>query len=90
VRFSRRVAALLRWARALQRRRGTIGDHGEAVRRGKVHAELDRLLAGRYTDPDNARLAKLVRTHRESVLRFLDPDGGDARTTGRSGRAALR
>src|SRR5512135_2543072 len=55
VRFSRRVAALLRRAMALKRRRGTIGDHGYAVLRGKVHAELDRLLAGTYTDPDNAR-----------------------------------
>ena len=46
VRFSRRVAALLRKAMALKRRRGTIGDPGYAVLRGKVHAELDRLLAG--------------------------------------------
>src|SRR3954468_593008 len=78
VRFSRRVAALLRRAMALKRRRGTISDHGYAVLRGKVHAELDRLLAGTYTDPDNARLAKLLREHRDSVLRFLDHDGVDA------------
>jgi transposase len=78
VRFSRRVAALLRRAMALKRRRGTLGDHGYAVLRGKVHAELDRLLAGTYTDPDNARLAKLLRKHRASVLRFLDHDGVDA------------
>ena len=60
VRFSRRAAALLRRAMALKRRRGTIGDHGYAVLRGKIHAELDRLLAGAYTDPDNARLARAV------------------------------
>jgi len=78
VRFSRRVAALLRRAMTLKRRRGTIGDHGYAVLRGKVHAELDRLLAGTYTDPDNARLAKLLRKHRGSVLRFLDHDAVDA------------
>jgi transposase len=78
VRFSRRVAALLRRAMALKRRRGTLSDHGYAVLRGKVHAELDRLLAGNYTDPDNARLAKLLRKHRESVLRFLDHDKVDA------------
>jgi transposase len=75
VRFSRRVAALLRRAMALKRRRGTIGDHGYAVLRGKIHAELDRLLSGTYTDPDNARLAKLLRKHRESVFGFLDYDG---------------
>lgn len=78
VRFSRRVAALLRKAMALKRRRGTIGDHGYAVLRGKIHAELDRLLAGCYTDPDNARLAKRLRKQRDHLLRFLDHDGVDA------------
>jgi transposase len=78
VRFSRRVAALLRRAMALKRRRGTISDHGCAVLRGKLHAELDRLLAGTYTDPANARLAKLLRKHRGSVLRFLDHDAVEA------------
>ena len=44
------------------------------MQRGQVHAEFDRLLAGTYTDLDNARLAKLPRKHRDSVLRFLDHD----------------
>src|SRR4051794_23363617 len=57
---------------------GALSDHGYAVLRGQLHAELDRLLAGTYTDPDNARLAKLLRKHRDSVLRFLDHDGVDA------------
>ncbi len=78
VRFSRRVAALLRKAMALKRRRGTIGDHGYAVLRGKIQAEMDRLLAGTYTDPDNARLARRLRKQREHLLRFLDHDGVDA------------
>ncbi|MBV8488170.1 MAG: IS66 family transposase, partial [Planctomycetaceae bacterium] len=78
VRFSRRLAALLRKAMALKRRRGTIGDHGYAVLRGKLYAELDRLLSGTDTDPDNARLAKLLRKHRDSVLAFLDHDAVDA------------
>lgn len=78
VRFSRRVAALLRRAMALKRRRGSLGDQGYAVLRGKVHAELDRLLAGTYTDPENARLAKLLRKQREHLLRFLDHDEVDA------------
>ncbi len=78
VRFSRRVAALLRRAMALKRRRGSIGAHGYAVLRGKIHAELDRLLAGTYTDPDNARLAKLLRKQREHLLRFLDHEAVDA------------
>lgn len=78
VRLSRRVSALLRRAMALKRRRGPPSDHGYAVLRGKLHAELDRLLAGRYTDPDNARLAKSLRKHRDGVLRFLDHDFVDA------------
>jgi transposase len=91
VRFSRRVAALLRRAMALKRRRGAISDHGYAVSRGKVHAALDRLLAGTYTDPDNARLAKLLRKHRDSVLRFLDHDEVDATNNlaEREGRPAV-
>lgn len=78
VRFSRRVAALLRRAMALKRRRGAMSPHGYAVQRGKVHAEFDRLLAGTYTDPDNARLAKRLRKHRGSVLGFLDHDDVEA------------
>jgi transposase len=91
VRFSRRMAALLRRATALKRRHGTIGDHGSAVLRGKVHAELDRLLAGTYTDQDNARLARRLRKHRESVLRSLDRDGVDATNNlaEREGRPAV-
>src|SRR5262249_21104284 len=50
---------------------------GYAVARGRLHAEWRRLLAGRYSGPDNARLARLLREHRDSVLRFLDHDGVD-------------
>jgi transposase len=78
VRFSRRVAALLRKAMALKRRRGALSPHGYAVARGRIHAELDRLLAGDLTDPDNARLAKRLRKHRAHLLTFLDRDGLDA------------
>jgi transposase len=77
VRFPRRVAVLLRKALALKRQRGRIGGHGYAVVRGRVLAEWGRLLSGRYSDPDNARLARLLRKHREAVLRFLDHDGVD-------------
>ncbi len=77
VRLPRRVAALLRRALALKRRRGRISDHGYAVERGRVLAEWRRILSGRYSDPDNARLARLLRKHRDAVLRFLDHDGVD-------------
>jgi hypothetical protein len=78
VRFSRRAAALLRRAMALKRRRGDLSPHGYAVARGRLHAELDRLLAGTYTDPDNARLAKRLRKQRAHLLRFLDHGEVDA------------
>jgi transposase len=78
VRFSRRVAALLRKAMALKRRRGALSPHGYAVARGRIHAELDRLLAGNLTDPDNARLARRLRKHRAHLLVFLDREEVDA------------
>jgi transposase len=78
VRFSRRVAALLRRAMALKRRRAGLSSHGYAVARGRLHTELDRLLAGDYTDPDNARLAKRLRKQRAHLLRFLDHDAVEA------------
>jgi transposase len=78
VRFSRRVAALLRRAMAPKRRRAGLSHHGYAVARGRLHAELDRLLAGGFTDPDNARLAKRLRKQRGHLLQFLDHEGVDA------------
>jgi len=71
--FSQRVAALLRGAIHLLHRwqQQQISAHGFGVARGKLEAALDRLLAGQYTDADNARLAKLLRKHREELFRFL-------------------
>jgi hypothetical protein len=48
------------------------------VVRGRLHAELDRPLAGDYTDPDNARLAKRLRKQRDHLLRSLDHDAVEA------------
>lgn len=72
VRFPRRVSALLRGALPLKRRRGQLSGHGYAVMRGRLLAAWRRLLSGHCTDPDNARLARLLRKHRDDVLRFLD------------------
>jgi len=73
VRFSQQVARLLRAAITLKRRRTNrlISAHGYAVACGRLEAALDRLLAGHYTDPDNARLAKLLRKQRQRLLTFL-------------------
>jgi transposase len=71
VRFSRKVGALLRQALTLKKRRATLSEHGYTVARGRLEAAMDRLLAGVYTDPDNARLAKRLRKHRASLFTFL-------------------
>jgi transposase len=74
--FSRQVASLLRGAIHLKHRRQDqqISSHGFAVACGRLGAALDRLLAGHYTDPDNAKLAKLLRKHRAQLLVFLDDE----------------
>ncbi len=75
--FSRQVAQLLRGAIHLAHRQqgGELSLEGFRMARGKLEAALDRLLAGHYTDPDNARLAKLLRKHRTRLLLFLYEDG---------------
>ena len=79
VRFSQQVARLLRAAITLKQRHldGKISAHGYAVACGRLEAALDRLLAGHYTDPDNARFAKLLRKQRPHLLTFLYVDAMD-------------
>jgi transposase len=76
VRFSQQVARLLRAAITVKQRHrdGQISRHGYAVACGRLEAALDRLLAGHYTDPDNARFAKLLRKQRPHLLTFLYVD----------------
>lgn len=69
--FSRQVAKLLRAAIALKERRDTLSPHGYLVARGRLEAGLDRLLQGTYSDPENAKLAKLLRKHRHQLFGFL-------------------
>ncbi|MGH8630252.1 MAG: IS66 family transposase [Burkholderiales bacterium] len=71
VRFSQQVARRLRAAITLKQRRTQMSEPGYAVACGRLEAALDRLLAGHYTDPDNARLAKLLRKQRDHLLTFL-------------------
>jgi len=79
VRFSQQVARLLRAAITVKQRRTDrkISDHGYAVACGRLEAALDRLLARHYTDPDNARFAKLLRKQRPHLLTFLYVDAMD-------------
>jgi transposase len=76
VRFSQQVARLLRAAITVKQHHTErqIGEHGYAVACGRLEAALDRLLAGHYTDPDNARFAKLLRKQRPHLLTFLYVD----------------
>jgi len=79
VRFSQHVARLLRAAITLKQRHADhkISEHGYAVACGRLEAALDRLLAGHYTDPDNARFAKLLHKQRQHLLTFLYVDAMD-------------
>lgn len=74
--FSRRLAHLLRRAIHLKHRwrDRQISPAGFRIARGQLAAALDRLLARRYTHPENARLAKLLRKHRRRLLVFLDEE----------------
>jgi hypothetical protein len=73
---------------AMGRQIAELNQHMSIV---KNHAELERLVAGKYTDPDNARLTRLLRKHRDSVLPFLDHDFVDATNNlaEREGRPAV-
>ena len=70
-----RVARLLRGAMTLRERRVRLGE--ERYRRAceKLEAALDRVLAAEQSDPDNARLVKLLKKHRSRVLTFLYVEG---------------
>jgi transposase len=76
VQFSQHVARLLRAAITVKQRHTErqLSKHGYAVACGRLEAALDRLLAGHYTDPDNARFAKLLRKQRPHLLTFLYVD----------------
>ena len=71
VRFPRQVTRLLRGAMALGERRGQMSPHGFAVARGRLEAELDRLLRYHLVDPDNERLAAHLYKQRDHLFTFL-------------------
>jgi hypothetical protein len=71
VRFPRAVAALLRQAMALKAQRAALPAPRYAARGRRLEARLDRLLAGRYTDPDNRRFANRLRKQRRHLFTFL-------------------
>lgn len=80
VRFPRRVQEILRAALAVRDRREaqTISLHGVKVARGRLAAQMDRLLSGDFTHPGNLRLAKHLRRYQKSLFVFLDREDVEA------------
>lgn len=74
VRFPRAVAALLRQAMALKAARAALPAPRYAARVRRLNTRLDRLLAGRYTDPENHRFANRLRKQRPHLFTFLSHD----------------
>lgn len=86
VRFSRRVAALLRAAMRLKERRAAMSEPGYRVACGRIEAAMGRLLESHLTDPDNAKLAAHLKKHRAWLFRFLYEEAVEA-TNNRAERA---
>lgn len=80
VRFPRRVQALLRAALAVRDRRqaATISPHGVKVARGRLAAQMDRLLNGTLTHPGNLRLAKHLKRYQQALFVFMDREDVEA------------
>jgi transposase len=80
VRFPRRVQEILRAALAVRDRREakTISLHGVKIARGRLAAQMDRLLSGDFTHPGNLRLAKHLRRYQKSLFVFLEREDVEA------------
>jgi transposase len=80
VRFPRRVQEILRAALAVRDRREakTISPQGVRIAKGRLVAQMDRLLSGDFTHEGNRRLAKHLRRYREALFLFLDRDDLEA------------
>lgn len=80
VRFPRQVQDILRAALAVRDRReiAEISPHGVRVAKGRLAAQMDRLLAGRLTHEGNARLAKHLKRNQNALFVFLDRDDVEA------------
>jgi|SRR5579864_724676 len=69
--FSRQVAAILKAGIKLHQRHTELTEQGFKIQRGKIEAAMDRVLDKQLSDPDNARFARHLRKHRESLFTYL-------------------
>lgn len=79
-RFPQALKALLQKGLTTRDRyqQGAISAHGLWVAAGRLTAQLDRLVQGRFTHQGNRRLAKFVARHLEEVFAYLWHPGMDA------------
>ena len=69
--FSRQVATILMAGIRLHRRHTELTEQGFNIQRGKIEAAMDRVLEKQLSDPDNARFARHLKKHRESLFTYL-------------------
>lgn len=77
-RFPHAVLRVFKAALALRDRRDDLTDHGFASLRGKIAAELERLLDWQPTYESNRKLRNHLDREREHLLTFLDVPGLEA------------
>ena len=80
VRFPRQVRHLLEKALAVRERRDReeITPRGAKIVRGRLQAQMSRLLLGRFTHPENRRFAKHLRNYEAALFVFLKHEGVEA------------
>lgn len=80
VRFPRQVQAILQAALAVRDRRtaGALSPQGVRIAKGRLAAQMNRLLSGQITHPGNRRLAQHLRRHQNNLFVFLDRDDVEA------------
>jgi hypothetical protein len=69
--FSRQVAAILKTGVALHNHHHNYTAQGFSIARGKIEKAMDRVLSKQLKDPDNARLARHLIKHRDSLFTYL-------------------
>ena len=90
VRFPRQVRDLLEKALLIRDRRdrGELTPHGVQSLRGRLQAQMSRLLSGRFTNTENRRFAKHLHNYEDALFVFLKHEGGEA--TNWRGEHAMR